>query len=68
VEAILRAAGTSLAQAVSVTFILAEEADFAGMNEEWEKWFPSSPPARQGAQLPIRPKEMRISIALIATA
>src|SRR4029077_21261362 len=68
VETILRAAGSSLAQAVSATFILAEEADFPAMNEEWEKWFHSNPPARQGAKLPIRPKGMRISIALIAIA
>jgi 2-iminobutanoate/2-iminopropanoate deaminase len=68
VEAILRAAGSSLAQAVSATFILAEEADFAGMNEEWAKWFPVNPPARQGARLPVRPKGMRVSIALVATA
>jgi 2-iminobutanoate/2-iminopropanoate deaminase len=68
VETILRAAGSSLAQAVSATFILAEEADFPGMNEEWGRWFLSNPPARQGAKLPIRPAGMRISIALIATA
>jgi 2-iminobutanoate/2-iminopropanoate deaminase len=40
VEAILRAAGSSLDKAVSATFILGEESDFAGMNEEWGKWFP----------------------------
>jgi 2-iminobutanoate/2-iminopropanoate deaminase len=68
VEAILREAGTSLEQAVSATFILGEEADFQGMNEEWAKWFPKNPPARQGAKLPIRPKGMRISIALVAVA
>src|SRR5262245_64339567 len=53
VEAILTAAGSSLDKVVSATFILAEEGDFAGMNEEWVKWFPADPPARQGAQLPI---------------
>ena len=68
VEAILQAAGSSLDKTVSATFILAEESDFAGMNEEWGKWFPKDPPARQGAQLPIRPKGMKISIALIAEA
>jgi 2-iminobutanoate/2-iminopropanoate deaminase len=68
VEAILREAGTSLEQAVSATFILAEEADFPGMNEEWAKWFPKNPPARQGAKLPIRPQGMRISIAVVAVA
>jgi len=68
VSAILEAAGTSLAKVVSATFILAEEADFAGMNEEWMKWFPTEPPARQGAKLPIRPKGMKVSIAVIAEA
>jgi len=68
VEAILRVADRSLAKAVSATFILGEENDFAGMNEEWNKWFPVDPPARQGAKLPIRPKGMKISIAVIAEA
>ena len=66
VSAILAAAGSSLAKVVSATFILAQESDFAGMNEEWEKWFPVDPPARQGAKLPIRPKGMKVSIAVIA--
>jgi len=66
IEAILVAAGSSLSQAVSATVIIAEEADFAGMNEEWVKWFPVDPPARQGAKLPVRPKGIRISIAMIA--
>jgi len=66
VSAILAAAGSSLAKVVSATFILAEESDFAGMNEEWVRWFPTDPPARQGAKLPIRPKGMKVSIAVIA--
>ena len=68
VTAILAAAGSSLAQVVSATVILAEEQDFAGMNEEWIKWFAQAPPARQGARLPIRPKGMKISVAVIAEA
>src|SRR5215469_9483587 len=68
IAAILQTANSSLERAVNVTFILAEESDFAGMNEEWGKWFPQDPPARQGAKLPIRPKGMKISIALIAEA
>ena len=67
-EAILQAAGSSLDKAVSATFILDEESDFAGMNEEWGKWFSNDPPARQGAKLPIHPKGMKISIALVAEA
>ena len=68
IEAILVAAGSSLEKAVSATWILSEESDFAGMNEEWGKWFPKDPPARQGAKLPVHPKGMKISIALIAEA
>jgi 2-iminobutanoate/2-iminopropanoate deaminase len=68
VSAILKAAGTSLEQVVSATVILLEETDFAGMNEEWVKWFPVKPPARQGAKLPVRIPGMRVSIAVIAEA
>jgi 2-iminobutanoate/2-iminopropanoate deaminase len=68
IEAILQAAGSSLDKAVSATIIFAEDTDFAGINEEWDKWFPKDPPARQGAKLPVRPKGMKISIALVAEA
>lgn len=68
VSAILNAAGSSLDKVVSATVILAEESDFAGLNEEWVKWFPVDPPARQGAKLPIRPQGMKVSIAAIAQA
>lgn len=68
VEAILAAAHSSMDKVVSATFILAEESEFAGMNEEWGRWFPKDPPARQGAKLPIRPKGMKVSIAVIAEA
>jgi 2-iminobutanoate/2-iminopropanoate deaminase len=68
VAAILAAAGSSLEKVVSATFILAEEDDFPGMNEEWGKWFPTDPPARQGAKLPIRAKGMKVSIAVVAEA
>jgi len=68
VQAILEAAGSSLENAVSATFILLDGDDFAGFNEEWNQWFPKDPPARQAAQMPIRVKTMKISIALIAEA
>ncbi|MCB2109707.1 MAG: RidA family protein [Defluviimonas sp.] len=66
VQAILKAAGSDLDRCVSATVIIAEEGDFAGMNEEWQRWFPTDPPARQGARLPVRPKGMKISVAAIA--
>ena len=67
-EAILRAAGSSLSNVVSATFILASPSDFAGMNEEWARWFTTDPPARQGARLPLDVPGLRISIAMIAEA
>jgi 2-iminobutanoate/2-iminopropanoate deaminase len=48
--------------------VLADEDDFAGMNEEWLRWFPADPPARQGAKLPARIPGLKISIAAIAEA
>jgi 2-iminobutanoate/2-iminopropanoate deaminase len=66
ISAILAAAGSSLSRIVSATVILLEEDDFAGMNEEWIRWFPENPPARQGAKLPVRVPGLRISIAVIA--
>jgi 2-iminobutanoate/2-iminopropanoate deaminase len=68
ISAILEAAGSSLDKVASATVILLEEDDFAGMNEEWVKWFPSDPPARQGARLPVRIPGMKVSIAVIAEA
>jgi 2-iminobutanoate/2-iminopropanoate deaminase len=68
VAAILEAAGSSMAKIVSATVILADEAEFQGMNEEWLKWFPSNPPARQGAKLPVKIPGLKVSIAAIAEA
>ena len=68
IQAILEAAGSSLDKLVSATVVLADEDDFAGMNEEWMRWFPSNPPARQGAKLPARIPGLRVSIAAVAEA
>ena len=65
---ILEEAGSSLDKIVSITVVLAEESDFAGMNEEWLKWFPANPPARPGAKMPVRVANLKISIAAVAEA
>jgi 2-iminobutanoate/2-iminopropanoate deaminase len=67
-DAILRAAGSSMEKVVNATFILLDPDDFAGMNEEWIRWFPTNPPARQGARHPLAVDGLRISIALVAEA
>lgn len=68
IKAILEEAGSSLDKVVSATVVLADEDDFAGMNEEWLKWFPTNPPARQGAKVPARIPGLKVSIAAIAEA
>ena len=68
ISAILEAADSSLTKIVSATVILLDESDFAGMNEEWTRWFPVDPPARQAAKLPVRIPGMKISIAAVAEA
>jgi 2-iminobutanoate/2-iminopropanoate deaminase len=68
IAAILAAAGSSMDKIVSVTIVLADEDDFAGMNEEYLRWFPADPPARQGAKLPARVPGLKVSIAAIAEA
>ena len=68
IAAILEAAGSNMDKIVSATVVLADERDFAGMNEEWLAWFPVNPPARQGAKLPVQVPGLKISIAAIAEA
>jgi 2-iminobutanoate/2-iminopropanoate deaminase len=68
IKAILAEAGSSLDKIVSATVVLAEEEDFPGMNEEWLIWFPTDPPARQGAKLPVKIPGFKVSIAAIAEA
>lgn len=53
---------------VSATAVVADEDEFAGMNEEWLKSFPVNPPARQGAKLPALIPRLKVSIAAIAEA
>jgi 2-iminobutanoate/2-iminopropanoate deaminase len=67
IATILNAAGSSMENIVSATFILRNSEDFAGMNAEWAKWFPENPPARQGAALPIDMENLLVSFAAIAT-
>jgi 2-iminobutanoate/2-iminopropanoate deaminase len=66
IQAILEEAGSSLDKIVSATVVLADEDDFRGMNEEWLKWFPTNPPSRQGAKLPVKIAGLKVSIAAIA--
>jgi len=68
IEAILVAAGSAMDKVVQVTFFLRDAADFAGMNEEWVRWFPVDPPTRQGARHWLDVEGLRVALAVVAEA
>jgi 2-iminobutanoate/2-iminopropanoate deaminase len=63
---ILRAAGADLGDVVDVHILLARPGDFAGLNEEYAKFFPSDPPARAVARLGPELPNVLVSITLTA--
>lgn len=65
-QAVLAAGGGDLQDVVSVTVLLANPADWDGMNEEYAKMFPTEPPARAVARLGPELANVLVSIAVIA--
>jgi 2-iminobutanoate/2-iminopropanoate deaminase len=65
-EAVLRAAGATLENAVEVGVLLADPTDFAGMNEEYATWFPAEPPTRYVAKLGVEIPGVLVSIRMTA--
>jgi enamine deaminase RidA (YjgF/YER057c/UK114 family) len=65
-EAILQAGGASLDDVIEVGILLADPADFAGLNEEYARWFPSGPPARYVAKLGVELPGLLVSIRMTA--
>lgn len=63
---ILRAAGAELGNVVDVHVLLARPADFAGLNEEYAKFFPTDPPARAVAKLGVELPNVLVSIKMTA--
>ncbi|WP_188666774.1 RidA family protein [Tersicoccus solisilvae] len=65
-ESVLTAAGANLDDVVEVGILLADPSDFAGMNEEWARWFPADPPARYVAKLGAVIPGVLVSIRMAA--
>ncbi len=65
-QVILGAAGASLDDVIEVGILLADPADFNGLNEEYAKWFASEPPARYVAKLGVELPGLRVSIRMTA--
>jgi 2-iminobutanoate/2-iminopropanoate deaminase len=63
---ILQAGGASLDDVVEVGILLTNPADFAGLNEEWARWFPLDPPARYGVKLGVDVPGLLVSIRMTA--
>jgi 2-iminobutanoate/2-iminopropanoate deaminase len=65
-EAVLHAAGTTLNDVVEVGILLANPADFPGMNEEYANWFSDPRPARYAAKLGAEIPGILVSIRMTA--
>jgi len=65
-EAVLRAGGAGLDDVVEVGVLLSDPADFAGMNEEYARWFPVDPPTRYAARLGAALPGLLVSIRMTA--
>jgi reactive intermediate/imine deaminase len=65
-EAILHAGGASLDDVVEVGVLLSSPGDFAGMNEEYARWFPTDPPTRYAAKLGAEIPGLLVSIRMTA--
>jgi len=63
---VLEAAGASLDDVVEVGVLLSDPSDFAGMNEEYGRWFPVEPPTRYVAKLGVDLPGVLISIRVTA--
>jgi 2-iminobutanoate/2-iminopropanoate deaminase len=64
--AIVEAGGGRLEDVAQVTVLLANPADFAGMNEEYAKVFATQPPARAVTKLGVELPNVLVSIMMTA--
>jgi 2-iminobutanoate/2-iminopropanoate deaminase len=67
-DAVLRAAGSSLGSVVKTTVFLADMNDFAAMNEVYGKFFSDNKPARATVQAARLPRDAKVEIECIAAA
>lgn len=65
-QSILRAAGATLADVIDVQVLLTRSTDFAGLNEEYAKFFPADPPTRAVSRLGVELPNVLVSIRMTA--
>ncbi len=66
VQAILEAAGSSLAQVIKTTVFLTDIGDFAAMNTVYAEFFAQDPPARSAVQVAALPRGALVEIEVVA--
>ena len=66
IQKTLKAAGSSLANAASVTVYLRNAADAAAMNEVYKEYFPKNPPARYCIRADLVRPDFLVEIASTA--
>jgi len=67
-DAVLKAAGSSLHEVVKTTVFLRDMNDFAEMNAAYGEFFGEQPPARATVQVARLPKDVAVEIDCIALA
>jgi len=65
-SAVLKAAGSSLAQVVKTTVFLTDMGDFAAMNRIYAEFFPTDPPARSTVEVAELPLGALVEIEAVA--
>jgi len=65
-EAVLDAAGCSMADVVKTTCFLADIGDFATFNTIYARFFPDPPPARSTFAVATLPKAARVEVEAVA--
>ena len=63
---VLRAAGATLENVIDVLVLLTRPTDFAGLNEEYAKFFPTDPPTRAVCKLGVELPNLLVSIKMTA--
>lgn len=65
-QAVLQAAGGSMASIVKTTCYLTDMGDFPVFNEVYGHYFSSDPPARETVEVSRLPKDVRLEVSAIA--
>ncbi len=66
VQAVLEAAGATMADVVRATVYLKDMNDFATVNEVYARFFPGEPPARVAVEVSRLPRDVRVEIDAVA--